>query len=79
MKIHVDFSNAEIAIVIPIISQFFHLVPLFSLPSPLVFQCGQQAFSLLSVESAKHSHFGATDRQELADSVELLLKKRERY
>lgn len=39
--------------------------------------CGQQAFSLLSAESAKHSHFWTADRLELADRVERLLRKRD--
>lgn len=38
--------------------------------------CGQQAFNLLSVESAERSHFQSADRLELADSVELLQRKR---
>lgn len=46
-------------------------------PPPLLVFCGQQAFSLLSVESAKHSHFWTADRLELADSMERLLRKRD--
>lgn len=38
--------------------------------------CGQQAFNLLSVESAERSHFQSADRLELADTVELLPRKR---
>lgn len=64
-------------------SQFPHLslfaIPLFSLPHfpLLLLLCGQQASSLLSVESAKHSHFWTADRLKLADSVERLLRKRD--
>lgn len=51
--------------------------PSFSLlPSTSSF-CGQQAFNLLSVESAERSHFPAADRLELADTVELLPRKRD--
>lgn len=77
-------NNTKIVIVILILSQFPHLslfaIFLFSPPpiSLLPLLCGQQAFSLLSLESAKHSHFWAADRQELADSVERLLRERER-
>lgn len=39
--------------------------------------CGQQAFNLLSVESAERSHFQTPDRLELADTVELLPRKRD--
>lgn len=63
------------------------IFPTFSppLPLPLRFSqhfcsscfCGQQAFSLLSAESAKHSHFWTADRLELADRVERLLRKRD--
>lgn len=71
-------NNTQTVIVILILSQFPHLsVSIPPFPLLLLLLCGQQAFSLLSVESAKHSHFWAADRQELADSVERLLRKRE--
>lgn len=44
---------------------------------PLLPLCGQQAFSLLSAESAKHSHFWTADRLELADRVERRVRKRD--
>lgn len=48
-----------------------------SSPLPSFYFCGQQAFNLLSVESAERSHFQTADRLELADTVELLPRKRD--
>lgn len=84
-NLNTDNTVATTHTLFPLLSP--HLPHIFSpsSPPPLCFSqhfcsscfCGQQAFSLLSAESAKHSHFWTADRLELADRVERLLRKRD--